>query len=58
MGVCAKTVPTDAGAAIAASAVVIMVLRSIMAQFLLVIACSARNDNNLFRANVPLNKPL
>jgi hypothetical protein len=40
MDVCAKAVLTEAGAAMAASAAVMMVLRSIMVQFLSVIASS------------------
>jgi hypothetical protein len=53
MDVCAKTVLTEAGAAIAASAALMMVLRSIM------VAPSFQHiKNSWIRASPPLNKPL
>jgi hypothetical protein len=53
MGVCARAVLTDTGAAIAASAAVMMVLRSIM-----VTPSFQHIEDSSIRARAPLNMPL
>jgi hypothetical protein len=53
MDVCAKAVLTDAGAAIAASAAVMTVLRSIM-----VTPSFQHVEDSSIRARTPLNMPL